>query len=64
MTTMLSEFWSDLRYRVRAVFRRDDVERELDAEFEIPSSSSEIQNAMACPHAERADASTHSPSAA
>ncbi|HEX5178185.1 MAG TPA: ADOP family duplicated permease [Gemmatimonadaceae bacterium] len=30
---MLSEFWSDLRYRVRALVRRRDVERELDAEL-------------------------------
>lgn len=32
---MLSEFWSDLRYRVRAVFRRDAVEQELDLELEF-----------------------------
>ena len=31
---MLSEIWSDLRYRVRVLFRRDDVERELNAELE------------------------------
>ena len=31
---MLSELWSELRYRVRAVFRRDVVERELSAELE------------------------------
>lgn len=30
---MFTEFWSDLRYRVRALLRRDDVERELDAEL-------------------------------
>src|SRR6185312_5475644 len=30
---MLSELWSDLRYRARALFRRRDVERELDAEL-------------------------------
>lgn len=29
---MLSEFWSDIRYRLRAVFRRRAVERELDDE--------------------------------
>jgi predicted permease len=30
---MLSQLWSDLRYRLRAVFRRDVVERELDDEL-------------------------------
>jgi predicted permease len=30
---MLSELWSDLRYRLRALFRRDAVERELDDEL-------------------------------
>jgi putative ABC transport system permease protein len=30
---MLSELWSDLRYRLRALTHRDDVERELDAEL-------------------------------
>lgn len=30
---MLSELWSDLRYRARALFRRRDMERELDAEL-------------------------------
>ena len=30
---MLTELWSDLRYRVRALVRRDDLERELDAEL-------------------------------
>jgi putative ABC transport system permease protein len=30
---MLSELWSDLRYRARALFRRADMERELDAEL-------------------------------
>jgi putative ABC transport system permease protein len=29
---MLGEFWSELRYRARAIFRRNDVERELDDE--------------------------------
>jgi predicted permease len=29
---MLSELLSDLRYRLRAIFRRDSLERELDAE--------------------------------
>ncbi|MGH7648600.1 MAG: ABC transporter permease, partial [Gemmatimonadaceae bacterium] len=29
---MLAELWSDLRYRARALFRRADMERELDAE--------------------------------
>src|SRR5476649_374349 len=31
---MLSEFWSELRYRLRAIFRRDHVEQELDAELQ------------------------------
>src|SRR5580765_3235365 len=30
---MFSEFWSDLRYRVRALVHRDAVERELDDEL-------------------------------
>src|SRR5690348_17357538 len=30
---MLDEIWSDLRYRLRAIFRRRSVERELDAEL-------------------------------
>ncbi len=30
---MLTELWSDLRYRVRALVRRRDVERELDEEL-------------------------------
>lgn len=33
MTTMLSEIWSDVRYRMRALFDRDALERELDAEL-------------------------------
>ncbi len=30
---MLTDFWSDLAYRVRALLRRGDVERELDEEL-------------------------------
>ncbi|HTE48176.1 MAG TPA: ABC transporter permease, partial [Gemmatimonadaceae bacterium] len=30
---MLSELWSDIQYRLRALFRRDRVERELDDEL-------------------------------
>lgn len=30
---MLSELWSDLRYRLRALFLRQELERELDAEL-------------------------------
>lgn len=30
---MLTELWSDLRYRLRALFRRRDLERELDDEL-------------------------------
>jgi predicted permease len=32
---MLSELWSDLRYRVRALVQRDAVEHELDAELQF-----------------------------
>lgn len=30
---MLSEFWSDLRYRLRAILRRDVLEQDLEAEL-------------------------------
>jgi hypothetical protein len=30
---MLTELWSNLRYRLRALFRRSAMERELDAEL-------------------------------
>ena len=30
---MISELWSDLRYRLRSIVRRDNVERELDDEL-------------------------------
>jgi predicted permease len=30
---VLSEFWSEVRYRLRALFRRDAIERELDDEL-------------------------------
>jgi putative ABC transport system permease protein len=30
---MLSELWSEIRYRLRALFRRKELERELDAEL-------------------------------
>jgi hypothetical protein len=30
---VLSEFWSEIRYRLRALFRRDAIERELDDEL-------------------------------
>ena len=30
---MLSEFWSDIRYRLRAILRRGVVERDLDDEL-------------------------------
>ncbi|HKG91333.1 MAG TPA: permease prefix domain 1-containing protein, partial [Gemmatimonadaceae bacterium] len=30
---MLTELWSELRYRVRALFFRDAIEQELDAEL-------------------------------
>ncbi len=30
---MLSDLWSDLRYRARALFRRSEMERELEAEL-------------------------------
>jgi len=32
---MFGEFWNDLRYRARAIFRRDAVERELDEELRL-----------------------------
>src|SRR5256885_17199384 len=32
---MLTELWSDLRYRLRALVRRNEMERELDAELEF-----------------------------
>jgi predicted permease len=32
---MLAELWSDVRYRLRALFRRADLDRELDAELEF-----------------------------
>src|SRR4051812_38906817 len=31
---MLAELWSDLRYRARALFRREQLERELEAEMQ------------------------------
>ena len=31
----MGELWADLRYRLRALFRRDAVERELDAELQF-----------------------------
>jgi predicted permease len=31
---MVREFWNDIRYRVRALLRRDDAERALNAEIE------------------------------
>ncbi len=31
---MLSELWSDVRYRLRSLFRRGELERELDEELE------------------------------
>jgi hypothetical protein len=31
---MVREFWNDIRYRVRALVRRDDAERALNAEIE------------------------------
>ena len=34
---MLPELWSDLRYRLRVVFRRRAVERELDEELRFLS---------------------------
>lgn len=30
---MAARVWSDLRYRLRALFRREEVERELDEEL-------------------------------
>ncbi|HET7551693.1 MAG TPA: ABC transporter permease [Gemmatimonadaceae bacterium] len=44
---MLNELWSDLRYRARALFRRRNMERELDAElrFHIVRQAEEYQRA-------------------
>src|SRR5436190_1957481 len=33
-SAMVREFWNDIRYRVRALVRRDDAERALNAEIE------------------------------
>ena len=32
---MLTQLWSDLRYRLRALFRRAELERDLAAELEF-----------------------------
>ena len=44
---MLSELWSDLRYRARSLFRRRTMERELDAElrFHIARQAEEYERA-------------------
>ena len=43
---MFSEFWSDLRYRLRALFRRADVERELADElrFHIEREAEKLEH--------------------
>jgi putative ABC transport system permease protein len=49
----MSELWSDLRYRLRAILRRGDVERELDAEvrFHIEREAEKYE-AMGVPRGE------------
>ena len=49
---MLLELWSDLRYRLRAVFRRDAVERELADElrFHIEREAEKYARAGAAPN--------------
>src|SRR5689334_4502582 len=44
---MLSELWSDLRYRMRALFRRAALERELDDElrFHIEREADQYERA-------------------
>ncbi len=39
---MLSELWSDLRYRLRALLHRADLERELDAELEFHLAAARV----------------------
>lgn len=42
---MLRDLLSDLRYRLRALFRRDEVERELDDELRFHIERQTAQNA-------------------
>ena len=44
---MLTELWNDLRYRLRALFRRADLERELDEElrFHLERETDKYQRA-------------------
>jgi len=54
---MLTELWSDFRYRLRVLFRRPDVERELDEElrFHLDRETDKYQRAGMS----RADATRH-----
>src|SRR5215212_1379459 len=57
MPTMLTELWADLRSRLRAIFFRETVERELEAElrFHIERETEKnIGNGMSRDDAERA----------
>lgn len=42
---MISEFWSDLRYRLRAIFRRDVLERDLLAAY-LPARRATLVDPM------------------
>ncbi|HWC45620.1 MAG TPA: permease prefix domain 1-containing protein, partial [Casimicrobiaceae bacterium] len=44
---MLHELWSDLRYRLRALFRRDALERELEDELSFHIAHEAEKYAMA-----------------
>ena len=52
---MIDELWSDVRYRVRALFRRADVERELDDElrFHLDRETEKLVAAGIPPHEAR-----------
>src|SRR5947209_6341310 len=52
---MLSELWSDLRYRLRALFRRAVVERDLDDElrFHLEREAEKYQQAGVAPNEAR-----------
>jgi predicted permease len=52
---MLSELWSDLRYRLRAIFRRSAVEQELDDElrFHVEREADKLVRAGLSPNEAR-----------
>ena len=55
---MLSELWSDIRYRLRRIFRHSDVERELDEEmrFHLERETEKRRQAGASPERAARDA--------